>query len=130
MLLVKTKLDHSSIHRFGLFADELIPAGTKIWQFMPGFDLEKTSADLAAYPEHTRVWFKHFGYLDGRLDIHILSTDDAKFINHSDDPNMGPDFAHDRHGLGIALRDIKPSEEITIDYRLIEENSWVSNDSK
>jgi SET domain-containing protein len=71
-------------------------------------------------------WFKHFGYLDHRLGCYILSGDDARFINHSDKPNMGPDFDHDRHGAGIALRDIQIGEEITIDYRLIEKDNWLS----
>ncbi len=127
MLLVKTKLDQSPLHRFGLFAEEFIPAGTKIWQFMPGFDLEKTAEEMACLPEHTKNWLKHFGYLDHRINRYILSSDDARFINHSESPNMGPDFAKERHGVGIALRDIKVGEEITVDYRLIENNSWVSN---
>ena len=71
MLLVKTKLDHSTIHRFGVFAEEFIPANTKIWQFVPGFDLEKTTEDLAMLPPHSQTWFRHFGYLDHRLGTHI-----------------------------------------------------------
>src|ERR1700721_2335164 len=126
MLLVKTKLHPSPIHRFGVFSEEPIPKGTKIWQFLPGYDLEKSSADLAALPSHSQTWFRHFAYLDHRLGNHILSADDARFINHSDDPNMTPDFTHDRHGIGIALRDIKPGEEITLDYRLIEKENWLA----
>jgi uncharacterized protein len=128
MLLVKTKLDQSTIHRFGVFAEEFISVGTKIWQFMPGFDLEITKEDLAALSPHIQTWFRHFGYLDHRLDCYILSCDDARFINHSDNPNMGPDFAHGRHGAGFALRDIKGGEEITLDYRLIEKDNWLSKD--
>lgn len=126
MLLIRTKLDQSPIHRLGVFAEEFIPAGTKMWQFTPGIDLEKTVEELANLPAHVQKWFKHFGYLDHRLNCHILSGDDARFINHSDSPNMAPDFAHDRHGAGIALRDIAIGEEITIDYRLIETDNWLS----
>jgi SET domain-containing protein len=126
MLLVKTKLDSSPIHRLGVFAEESIPAGTRIWQFMPGLDMEKTVEELAALPKHIQEWFRYFGYLDHRLGCHILSGDDARFINHSDNPNMGPDFEHGRHGAGFALRDIKKGEEITIDYRLIEKDNWLA----
>jgi uncharacterized protein len=127
MLLVKTILDNSAIHRFGVFAEEFIPAGTKIWQFIPGLDLEITVEDLAKLPDHSQSWFRHFAYLDHRLGCHILSIDDARFINHSDKPNMGPNFAHGRHGAGFALRDIEKGEEITLDYRLIEKDNWLSN---
>ncbi len=127
MLLISTKLDLSPIHRFGVFAEELVPAGTKMWQFTPGIDLEKTIEEFAKLPVRVQKWFKHFGYLDHRLNCHILSGDDARFINHSDSPNMGPDFNQDRYGVGIALRDIKIGEEITIDYRQIERDNWLSS---
>ena len=39
---------------------------------------------------------------------------------------MGPDFKQERHGIGIALRDIQPGEEITLDYKLIEKESWLT----
>lgn len=39
MLLIKTKLDLSKIHGVGLFADEFIAKGTKIWEYRPNFGL-------------------------------------------------------------------------------------------
>lgn len=38
MLLIKTKLELSKIHGVGLFADEFIAKGTKIWEYRPNFD--------------------------------------------------------------------------------------------
>jgi hypothetical protein len=40
VLLVKTRIGASPIHGFGLFTDELIPSGTPVWRFTPGFALD------------------------------------------------------------------------------------------
>lgn len=49
-------------------------------------------------------------------------------MNHSDTPNVGPDFARDRYGVDVALRDIVAGEEITVDYRLVE--GWIVERSR
>ena len=36
MLLVRTYLDKSSIHGLGVFADQVIRKGTRIWTFVEG----------------------------------------------------------------------------------------------
>jgi len=51
---------------------------------------------------------------------HSLPCDDARFINHSDSPNLWPNFTIDRYGVDIASFDIASGEQITIDYQLIE----------
>ena len=38
-MTVKTIIKESDIHGIGLFADEFIPKGTKIWEFTPNFDI-------------------------------------------------------------------------------------------
>jgi uncharacterized protein len=130
MLLVKTRIEPSPIHGLGLFADRLIPAGAEVWRFLPGFDLEKTPEEVSAMPAIVQAWFKRFGYLDYHLGCYIVSVDDARFINHSDHPNINQDYTIDRYGVDIALRDIKPGEEITTDYRLIEKVNWLSDGEK
>jgi SET domain-containing protein len=70
--------------------------------------------------------FKRYAYLDHRLGCYILSVDHARFINHSEDPNVSPDFSRERHGVGVATQDIQAGDEITIDYRLIEKDNWLS----
>ncbi|HXG17089.1 MAG TPA: SET domain-containing protein [Calidithermus sp.] len=120
MLLVRTRVDRSPIHGLGLFADEPIPKGTDVWRFTPGFDLDLDPGVLDAQPPIVRSRLLHYGYIDRRLGRYILCCDDARFINHSDSPNIGPDFARDRYGVDVALRDIAPGEELTVDYRLLE----------
>jgi SET domain-containing protein len=121
MLLVRTRLERSSIHGLGVFAAEPIAAGTEVWRFTPGFDLEAHPELLARQPERFREQLLHYGYIDRRLKLFILCCDDARYLNHSETPNIGPDYALERHGVDIALRDIREGEELTVDYRDIEE---------
>jgi SET domain-containing protein len=126
MLLVRTKLALSQIHGIGLFADQLIPKGTEVWRFVPGFDIEKTDDEIAAYPSYILDWFKCYGYLDYHFGRYILCADDARFVNHSDNPNINQDYSLDFYGVNLAIHDIQRRDEITIDYRVIEKENWLS----
>ena len=120
MLLIKTKVLKSQIHGYGLFADEFIPKGTRVWKFTPGFDIELDETQFAKLPEKNRNFVEHFGYLDFRIGKYIMAADDACFMNHSAEPNISSDISLDRYGIDIATRDIQRDEEITIDYTSIE----------
>jgi uncharacterized protein len=120
MLLVRTRVGLSPIHGFGLFAIDPIPSGTAVWQFTPGFDLDLDPALLDSQPEHFREVLLHYGYVDARLGRYILCCDDARFINHSDTPNVRADFSDSPYGVDRAIRHIPAGEEITIDYQAVE----------
>jgi SET domain-containing protein len=120
MLLVPVRLGPSPIHGLGVFAVEPIPAGTVVWRFTPGFDLDLDPAILDAQPPHFRAVMLHYGYLDPRLSRFVLCSDDARFINHSDTPNLRTDLSAEPHGVDVAARDIAAGEELTIDYGLLE----------
>jgi hypothetical protein len=123
MLLVKTHIANSPIHNFGVFADEFIAAGTEVWRFTPGYDLDLSVEEIKSHPEYVRDFFDHYGYLDFNLDRYILCFDNARFINHSNNPNIRTDYTREIHGVDIAVRDIADGEEITTDYRLFERHS-------
>ena len=114
MLLVKTKKGVSAIHGIGLFADEFIPEGRAIWIFHPGFDQRWPSSALTDLPEPARAQLEHYGYTNMVGDL-VLCADDARFFNHSSDPNT-KDVAGSEEGITVAARDIFPHEEITCDY--------------
>lgn len=57
------------------------------------------------------MWYAYFDHVRNAF---ILSGDDDRFTNHSDDPNTSH---HDNEGY--AVRDINAGEEITGDY-----NNW------
>ena len=120
MLMVRTRLAPSAIHGLGVFAAEAIARGTEVWRFTPGFDLDVEPRALDALPAHAREWLLVYGYLDPRLGRFILCCDDARYINHSAAPNLRPDFAREPHGVDLALRDIAPGEELTVDYALVD----------
>jgi uncharacterized protein len=120
MLLVKTRIDKSSINGLGLFAAERIDKDTTVWRFTPDFDLDLDPAILDTQPTVFRERLLHYGYIDPRINRYILCCDDARFINHSNTPNLRTDFSLDRYGVDIAARDIEAGEEIIIDYELIE----------
>jgi len=116
LFIVKTRLAPSPIHGLGTFADEFIPSGTTIWVYHPGFDLEFPLDALDGLPSCTQERLLHFSYISKEMGTAILCADDARFMNHSAQPNTtsGPD---DR-GLAptVAIRDIAIGEEITCDY--------------
>ena len=120
MLLVRTRLASSSVHGLGLFAVDRIRRGTTVWRFTAGFDLDLDPALVKEQPPIFRETLLHYGYIDPRLNRLILCCDNARFINHSNVPNVGPNLAGDAYGIDVALRDIEPGEEITVDYLLVE----------
>jgi SET domain-containing protein len=123
MLLVPTRLAPSNIHGFGVFALAPIAKGAAVWRFQKGLDME-FSPDIAdGLPEHVRTFFAHYGYLDRNVKRIILCFDDARFVNHSDTPNIATDYAQDPYGLDVALRDIAAGKKLTMDYGRFEEGA-------
>ena len=123
MLLVPTRLASSPIHGLGVFAVAPIAQGTPVWRFAEGLDMAFDPAIVDGLPEHVRTFFSHYGYLDRNMRRIILCFDDARFVNHSDTPNVATDYAQDPFGLDVALRDIAAGEELTMDYAGFEEQS-------
>lgn len=117
MLLVRTRLGPSKIHGLGLFAAERIAEGRPVWRYVPGFDVLLTTAFAAenCRPEFIARYTEECP-LTRRL---LLCADDARFINHSELPNVStkvPLFDPDL--IDEAVRDIEAGEELTMDYRL------------
>lgn len=118
MMLVRTRRQQSAIHGTGLFAEEPIPAGTPTWRFTPGLDQALHPDAVAALSDLAREWLVTYAYLDIRTGLYVLCADDARFMNHSDTPNVGGDYDREPvFGLDVALRDIAAGEELTCDYR-------------
>jgi SET domain-containing protein len=123
MLLVPTRLAQSTIHGLGVFAAAPIAKGTPVWRFAKGLDMELSPDIVPTLPAHVQEFFAHYGYLDRNVQRIILCFDDARFVNHSDTPNVATDYAQDPHGLDVALRDIAAGEEITMNYEDFEERA-------
>jgi SET domain-containing protein len=116
MLKVKTYIDKSPIHGIGLFADEDIPKGTLVWEFSDGYDISLSRfGDLITKIQ--RDFLVKYSFFDKQLHFWILSADDDRFTNHSEDPNTIPLD----NGKMVAARDIKSGEEITANYYEIDD---------
>ncbi len=124
MLLVPTTLGPSPIHGLGIFAARPIPAGTAIWTLDPVLDRIIPAARLALLPDHVRDYLEHYCEYFPETDELVLSGDDDRFTNHSDDPNTAPEGHNQPRATMIALRDIAAGEEITCDYGVIRSLKW------
>lgn len=114
MNLVKTYISKSDIEGIGLFASEFIPLGTRMWE-ISGFDImvdDEGFKDLPLSDEQMKYVKRYIYFNNG---FWIYCGDDAKFTNHSLDPNTVVNF-EDQY----AIKDIYPGEEITCNYHLID----------
>ena len=124
MLLVKTKTAPSPIHGTGLFADEFISKGRVIWRFSKPIDEAYTEEEVQKLPEPKRseILGLHFTYKSKETGRYILPGDDGRFINHSFTPTIETIFETGvEEDSGIAARDIQIGEELTVDYRVFDE---------
>jgi uncharacterized protein len=108
----KLKLARSSIHRWGVYAAEPIPAGRKV--------IEYTGERISRRETKRRSELSKFTYLF-TLDPYwtidgAAGGSGAEYVNHSCEPNLVSRIVRG-HILYVALREVKPGEELTIDYR-------------
>jgi SET domain-containing protein len=111
----------SQLHGNGVFAKQEIPKGTKIIQYIgnkitkeegskkeqQSMELLKTNADAP----RTYIFELNEHYdLDGDIP-----NNDAKFINHSCDPNCEVDIINDEIWI-FAIKDIHKGEELSFNY--------------
>jgi len=94
----------------GVFATQLIPKGTIVWA-LDDLDRILGPSRVAALDELRRDIVLKYAYRDqhGR---YVLCWDDGRFVNHSFHANcLGTAW-----DLEIAVRDIRPGDELTDDY--------------
>lgn len=119
MFRIPTYLASSPIHGVGVFTPQPIPAGTVLWEFHPQVDWTIVPEALEQFPEPYRSWLRAYCYLDAQQNVHVLCGDNAKYMNHSDDPNCDDTGVR----FTVARRDIGADEELTCDYRAFDAES-------
>ena len=117
MFTVKTFLDKSKISGMGSMAGEFISKGTVIWKFQENFDVKIDDLQFKQLPKLAKEFVLHFGYYSKKEGGYILCMDNAKYTNHSKNPNMK--MVDEIYS--IATRDIMEGEEITEDYFYFDE---------
>ncbi|MDD3758327.1 MAG: SET domain-containing protein-lysine N-methyltransferase [Advenella sp.] len=110
----------STLHGNGVFALRDIPAGTKIIEYT-GKRITPEQAD-AMFPVNPDDPFHTFFFSlsSGKIIDGGQRGNDARWINHSCDPNC--ETQEGRHGKRVyvfAKRDIKAGEELFYDYGLV-----------
>ncbi len=117
MLTVKTYLGPDLHGGIGLFAAEDIPAGGLVWEWNDASERVFTREQIGLLPPIFRTFLSRYGYgfedIPGSL---VLSCDDGRFMNHSDNPNT----TESPPTVIRANRDIKVGEELTCDYRVFD----------
>jgi SET domain-containing protein len=118
MLTIKTYITQSNIHGLGLFAGEDIKKGVITWKFHPILDIRMSQEQFNQLPQHVRDFVSEFGSLSLISNMYILSADNTRFTNHSDQPNLDTIIMdNEPEAVGIANCDIALGEEMTINYK-------------
>ncbi len=112
------EIRRSPIQGLGAFATRRIASGTRLIEYV-GERLTPEQAD-ARYPDTQGE--RHHTYLFAIDDDVVIdaavSGNDARFINHSCDPNCDAVVEHGRIWIET-IRDVEPGEELAYDYAYI-----------
>lgn len=111
MLKVKTKLKETKSKGIGLFADELIPKDTLIFE-EDEFTIKIQNKELPLASKEKIEFINRYCYL--KNGIWSCSLDNDRFMNHSDNPNT-----YETETATYALTDIQVGEEIVCNYNII-----------
>ena len=106
----KLSIRKSKIHRFGVYAEERIPANRKVIEYT-GERLNRRETKLRGEGEYTYLFtLDKYWTLDG-----AFGGSGAEIINHSCEANVVSRIMKG-HIIYMSLRTIEPGEEITVDY--------------
>ena len=103
----------SDLHAAGVFTTAAIKKGTKVVEYT-GTVITKEEGDVL-YEHRDITYLFALGNGSRVIDGHGI----AAFVNHSCDPNCETDEIKGKVWI-IAIRNIKPGEELTYDYNLFD----------
>ena len=107
----KLTIRESKIHRRGVYAGEVIPARRKVIEYT-GQKINRRETKLRGDGPLTYLFtLNNYWTIDG-----AAGGSGAEIINHSCEPNLYSRIVKD-HILYMSKREIRPGEELTIDYR-------------
>ena len=109
---VKIEVRKSGVHGQGVYAAQTIPEGKRIIEYTG----ERVSWEAAPDDKNDPHTF-NFGLENGQVINPEIGGNDARWINHSCDPNCEAVEEDDRVFI-YALRDIRAGEELLYDYQL------------
>jgi uncharacterized protein len=114
------KVRRSKVHGRGVFAVQPIKKGTRLIEYLgervSHVEADRRYDDKTPYDNHTFLFI---------VDKHTVidagvGGNEARFINHSCDPNC-ESVIEKRRVFIEAVRDIQPGEELAYDYQIVRE---------
>lgn len=108
----KISIRSSGIHRHGIFADEDIPKGRKVIEYL-GEKINRRETRRRSDQQGSMIYLftlDSYWTIDGSV-----GGSGAEYINHCCDPNIRT-LITKGHILYMTARDIKKGEELTVDY--------------
>lgn len=106
------KVRESAVHGRGVYATDFIPEDTRIIEYTG----KRTTWDEAPNDPNDPHTF-NFGLENGLVINPLIDGNEARWINHSCDPNCEA-IEEDERIFIYAMRDIPPGEEIFYDYAI------------
>lgn len=107
----------SPIQGLGAFATAFIPAGTRLMEYA-GERLTPAEAD-ARYPDDGDRHHTFLFAIDDDIVVDAaVNGNEARFLNHSCDPNCDV-IVEDKRLWIETIRDVEPGEELVYDYAFI-----------
>jgi len=111
------RVRRSRVHGRGVFALRRIRKGTRVIEYL-GDRITHRQADVRYQDKSERDNHTFLFIVDRGVVIDAgVDGNDARFINHSCDPNC-ESVIDDRRVFVEAVRTIKPGEELTYDYQI------------
>jgi SET domain-containing protein len=106
----KLRVAPSKIHRWGVYADEFIPARRKIIEYTGEKVSRRETKRRSQGPLNYLFTLNAYWCIDGNV-----GGSGAQYVNHCCEPNVYAWIVKD-HILYMSARDIEPGEELTLDY--------------
>jgi hypothetical protein len=106
MLMFKAELGQSKIHGIGLFLLEPVTKGDIVWSFHTRIDRVFTEADRVSLAPLIADYIDTYACWHEKTGLWMLFGDNARFINHSDNPIL--------LSQGIAFSDYIAAEDLAI----------------
>lgn len=119
MIHIKYRLDKSSHHGIGVFADEDIAKGAVIYTPSPLLDVDLAREEFDSLDEKEKKEVRYWGFFERPTQKWHVDFGVTRLINHSYNGNVTQDPSYAESHL-IAARDIKQGEELTQNYLEIE----------
>lgn len=122
--MIETYLGNSELHGIGLFAAKKIQKGTLVWVFDSKLDLCFSDEEINKLSPVSKEQVLNYAYFNESKGLYVLCGDDARFVNHSDNPSLDSIGFNNvsEEGKSFAARDINEGEEITENYSLFEKH--------